>query len=465
MNQTLLDSAMTILQTLEKAGFCAYAAGGAIRDFLLKREPEDIDLVTDATPDQIESLFDKTIPVGKQFGVVIVKHNNLEFHVATFRAEKGAQDHRRPDQVFWSSAAEDAKRRDFTINGLFASIKALKCVKSGQPIPGSEIIDFVDGQNDIASLTIRFIGNPLERINEDALRILRAVRFKNTLGFKYDFDTKAALIKKASDISHISGERLRDELNKMLIHSSRADSLEDLDQLGILSYILPEVDRLHGIAQPWKFHGEGDVFTHTLLSIRALPKETSLPVVWGTLLHDIGKPDTQGMVPDKKHGGQRIGFYDHHIVGAKIAQDLLSRLHFPRDQIDHIVWLVENHMMIHEILEMREGRQKRWLLDARLPDLLELHRADASGKGKGRKVNLEAYEQVKKLCEDELAKPPPPPKVIDGNEIMNEFNLKPGPEVGRLLKIVEDAVWDGKVKTKAEALALLRKNGKIIPDS
>lgn len=451
-----LTAAKTIINKLNQLNFQAYLAGGAVRDILLNRPIEDIDIVTNAKPDEIARLFDVTRDVGKKFGVVIVVFNGLEFHVSTFRGDQQSADHRHPNGIFWADARQDAQRRDITINGLFATVNCVGDVIAKKQCRDSEIIDFVNGRQDLAGKIIRFIGDADQRIEEDWLRILRAIRFKNILQFDYEIDTKQAIANHAFQITEISADRIRDELNKMFVHPSRHDSLKDLDELGILKYILPAVDRLHGIDQSWKFHGAGDVFDHTLLAIKSLPIETSLSIVWGTLLHDIGKPDTKGLVPDKKYGGERVGFYDHHRVGAKIAQKIMERLHFSTEEVDRVVWLVESHMMVHEILEMRAGRQKRWLLDPRLPDLLELHRADASGKGEGRKINLSAYEEVNKLREEELAKPPPPTKLVDGNEIMQEFNLEPGPEVGRLLKLIKEAAWDGKVKTKEEALQFLR---------
>lgn len=459
MNHKLI-AAKTILRKLNQLNFQVYLAGGAVRDILLNRPIDDIDIVTNAKPDEIARLFEITRDVGKKFGVVVVVVERVEFHVATFRGDQRSSDHRHPDGIFWADARQDARRRDLTINGLFATLKCIDDVIAKKQCTDSEIIDFANGRQDLAGKIIRFIGDADQRIEEDVLRILRAIRFKNILQFDYEIDTKQAIANHASQITEISAERIRDEFNKMFIHPSRADSLKDLDELGILKYILPEVDRLHGIDQSWKFHGEGDLFTHTLLAIKALPPEAPLLVAWGTLLHDIGKPDTKAMVPDKKYGGERVGFYDHHRVGAKIAQKIMERLHFSTKETNHIVWLVENHMMVHEILEMREGRQKRWLLDPRLPDLLELHRADASGKGEGRRVDLTAYERVKKLREEELAKPPPPPKLVDGHDIMKEFYLEPGPEVGRLLKLVEEAVWDGKVATKENAFDLVRSQKK-----
>ncbi|MBI3261163.1 CCA tRNA nucleotidyltransferase [Candidatus Berkelbacteria bacterium] len=441
MDKTVLE----ICRILNKAGHQCFLVGGAVRDILMGRAPKDFDLVTDATPTQVEKLFKKTVSVGKQFGVIVVIEDGKPYEVATFRSEHGYSDARHPDTVGWTTPERDAERRDFTINALFYD-----------PVT-SEVTDYVNGKSDLEAKFVRFIGDPAARIEEDHLRLLRAVRLRNELGFEYEPVTWQAIATHASEIASVSAQRIRDELNKILLTAGRVQALEDLDESGLLKVILPELEALHGINQEWKFHGKGDVLTHTLLAVKVLPQDIKLEVVWGTLLHDIGKPATKATVPDKRFGGTRTGFYGHHEVGAKIAEELLRRLRFPNDQIELIVWLVRHHMMIHEILEMRVGRQKRWLLDPRLPDLLELHRADASGKGEGKRINLQAYQEVKKLMQDERAKPPPPPKLIDGNDLMKEFKLKPGPRLGELLKLVEDAVWEGVVKTKEEALQYVKK--------
>lgn len=436
------SQAIEIVKKLQEAGHKAYFVGGAVRDILRGIEPKDFDIVTSAKPDEVENLFDKTIGIGKKFGIVVVVLGEKQFEVATFRKEHGFSDHRRPDTVEWADEMQDAMRRDFTINGIFYN-----------PI-SNKVIDYVNGQKDLEEKTLAFIGDPDERIEEDHLRLVRAIRFKNTLGFDYDENTWKAVKNHSSTIASVSAERIKDEFDKMLSHGSRAESVWDLDKSGLMAAVMPEIDALHGIDQSWKFHDEGDVFTHTWLAIKALPADIDRIVVWGTLLHDIGKPATKANVPDKKHGGLRVGFYGHHEVGAKIAEKLIKRFHFSNDETDLIVWLVRHHMMIHEILEMREARRIRWLRDPRLPMLLELHRADASGKQK--RINLDAYHKVKQLMQEELAKPPPPAKLIDGNDIMREFGLKPGPEVGRLLEMIEEAVLEDKVKSKEDALQYLK---------
>lgn len=455
--------AISIIKKLDQAGYVAYLAGGCVRDILLKREPIDYDIVTSAKPDEIEKTLKKTIPVGKEFGVVLALKNNHHFEIATFRSEGVYSDKRRPDKVFWASAKEDAQRRDFTINGLFLDplkkkeslCEEKKCGKL--EIDEGIIIDYVGGLKDLAQGVLRFVGNAEDRINEDHLRLLRAVRFKNVLSFEYVHGLFEAIKKNANKIKTVSGERIRDEIGKILKDKNRGETIDDLSRCGLLKIILPEVEALASLDQSKKFHYSqgGDGLLHIILALKALPEKIDSEVAWAALLHDIGK------VPTAKIGYDRwknytLTFHNHNKVGAEMAKKILRQLKFPKDKMEYIIWLIYNHSMPPEILEMREGKKKRWLLDERLPDLLELHRADACGKGK--KVNLYWHNTVKKLREEELLKPPPPPKLIDGNEIMKEFGLKPGPEIGRLLKTVEEAVWDEKIKTKKEAIKLVRKN-------
>ncbi len=287
-------TALQIVKKLQKAGHQAFWVGGCVRDILMGKTPKDFDIVTSATPDEVEKLLKKTIPVGKKFGVMLAVENGHHFEIATFRTEKGYKDARRPDKVFWAKAEDDAKRRDFTINSLFYD-----------PVT-KKVKDFVSGQKDIKNKILRFIGPADKRIQEDHLRILRAIRFKNTLGFKFDPKAKQALQKNANLVISVSGERIRNELNKMLADSSRLQSLQDLDNLGILKHILPELENCKGAEQPPQFHSEGDVFVHTLIAVKNLPAKCKLSVVWAVLLHDIGKPATWKIREHPKYGKRII---------------------------------------------------------------------------------------------------------------------------------------------------------------
>nr|MBP7057048.1 CCA tRNA nucleotidyltransferase [Candidatus Gracilibacteria bacterium] len=261
-------AALTILEKLRQSGFEAYFAGGSVRDMLLGKPAKDYDIATSATPDQIETLFAKTRSIGKHFGVMLVEEAGHHIEVATFRADSDYSDGRRPDGVTFTTAQEDVKRRDFTINGLLYD-----------PIE-DKVLDFVDGQIDLKEHLIRFIGNPADRIQEDSLRILRAIRFKNRLGFRYHPDTFEALRQYSHLVTRVSSERIRDELNFLLLDASRSDSIRDLHEFGLLQILLPEIEKLRGVTQPFEYHTEGDAFEHTLHALESIGKTTNLTLVW-----------------------------------------------------------------------------------------------------------------------------------------------------------------------------------------
>jgi poly(A) polymerase len=272
--------ATEIVRKLQDNNFEAYFAGGCVRDILLGLDPQDIDIATNAKADQVQELFPENVPIGKQFGVILVKGQKHQYEVATFREEGPYLDKRRPSSVKFSSAQNDAKRRDFTINGLFFD-----------PV-NQKIIDYVGGQEDIKKKTIRFIGDAKERIEEDNLRLIRAIRFKVTLNFQYSADTFDILTQNAPLITNVSSERLREEINKILLSKRRHIGMTELSQSRIIDYIIPEINKLKGVPQPIEYHHEGDVFTHTYLAIKSLPTDAPLHLVWAVLLHDIGKPST-----------------------------------------------------------------------------------------------------------------------------------------------------------------------------
>jgi len=454
--------AIEVVKTLHKHGYTAYFAGGAVRDMLLGHTPDDIDIATSAKPEEIEKLFPKNVPTGKQFGVLRVRSSPPKprrsgagkhpatsrlrgtsfFEVATFRVEGPYLDGRRPSSVSFTSDKEDAKRRDFTINGLFYD-----------PLT-KDVIDYVGGEKDLKKKLLRFIGNPQERIQEDRLRLIRAIRFKNRFRLRYDSDTWGAVKKNASLIKGVSYERLRDELNKIFAHPSRSHTLQDLLDAGLLTRILPEVAATVGVIQPPEFHAEGDVFTHIKRALDVLPARAPLIVVWTTLLHDVGKPETI-KTPEKDHT-DRVRFDHHAEVGAAIAQDVLTRLRFPRKFVTEVAWMIANHMRVWHLPEMRLAKQRGLLMDARFPHLLTVYKADSLGKRPG---NWEDYERIHHLYREEKARPAHEKKgeILSGDEIMNALQLKSGPLVGELKEIAHEAYLEGRVKTKKEALAVLKK--------
>lgn len=430
-------SATQIVKTLQDAGHKAYFAGGCVRDMLLKKEPKDYDIATSALPDEIEKIFTETYAVGKSFGVIHVVENGHTFEIATFRSDSGYSDGRRPDAVIFTHAEEDAKRRDFTINGLFYD-----------PI-AEEVHDFVGGRNDLSNKLIRFIGDPHERILEDHLRIIRAIRFKNTLGFGYHPDTYAALKKHAQLADKVSWERVRDELNKIILAKSAPVAFEDMQDTEVLPYVLPELEACKGLAQPMEFHQEGDVWTHLMNSLKALPEEAGLLAHWAVIFHDIGKPETFKIA-------ERIRTDGHAEASAEIAERIMRRLRFSRSAIEHVSWVVKHHFMMVQLLEMPVGRQRHWFLDPRFPDLLLLFYADAAGTTPS---DLTLYFKVKNAYEECLSHFKEKPKpLLTGEEVMKATGLKAGPEVGKILDELMEKQLSHELQDRTQAIEWLQAN-------
>ena len=438
------QTAYKIIKKLQDNGFLAYLAGGSVRDMLMGKNPQDYDIATSATPDQIENLLKKTIPIGKKFGVILAIENNHHFEIATFRSDSGYSDGRRPDAVSFSTTKKDALRRDFTINGMFYD-----------PIK-DEILDFIGGKKDLEDGILRFIGNPHERIQEDKLRILRAIRFKNRLGFKYGEKTQKALIKNAELIRAVSRERIGEELNKILLNSTRIEAIEDLIDFKILDDLIPEVTALKDIPQPIKYHQEGGVLTHTLMVMQNLKKDANLALVWAALLHDTGKRRTFVRKAD------RIHFDGHAKESQEISKEVGRRFRFNNVLKSKIEWLVKNHMHLVQILEARLAHRIKLFMHPWFEDLLELHRCDESGSIP---IDLSLYYEIKKEYDDFKSKKlltTPIKAIINGNELLEKFKIKKGPDIGKYLNMVHEEQLEGKIKTKKEAFSFLNK---IIKDS
>lgn len=431
-------TAIEIVKKLKKAGYEAYWAGGCVRDMLLGIKPKDFDIVTSAKPDQIEEILSHTIPIGKQFGVILAIENGHHFEIATFRSDSGSSDGRRPDAVLFTNAEEDALRRDFTINGMFYD-----------PIE-DKVIDYVGGQKDLDERLIRFIGNPAQRIMEDHLRILRAIRFKNVLHFQYEPETYNALNKHASlMIDKVSAERVRDELNKIIISPYAVNAFQDLEDTGVLKIILPELQKMKGVAQPYQYHQEGDVWTHAMQSLASLSEDSPLTLRWATLLHDSGKPETFTVK-------ERIRFDSHDRKSKEVAMKLLNRLHFDRKTVDEISWLIEHHMMVGSLLEMPEGRQLHWFHQPHFKNLLALMEADVRGTTP---QHMELVDQIKENYRAAMKRMPVPPKpLIKGEDVMEILKIKPGKKIGEILDHVREKQLSGELKNKKQALAWLKNN-------
>jgi poly(A) polymerase len=380
--------------------------------------------------------LENTIPIGKKFGVILAIVNGHHFEIATFRSDAAYSDGRRPDAVYFSHPEEDARRRDFTINGMFYD-----------PIE-NKVLDFVGGQDDIQGKTLRFIGDADSRIKEDNLRLLRAIRFKNALNFEYAPGTLDAIQQNAALIKNVSSERVGDELTRILVGSNRGRALKEMDETGMLTYLLPELVKMHGVRQPEIYHEEGDVFEHTVMALDALPDNPPAELAWAVLLHDSGKPDTFEEAPD------RIRFNQHARIGGEITQTIGRRLKFSNAFTDKISWLVDNHMMALDILKMKRPRQSRWIHNPWFGELLELLRADMLGT---KPADLSVYNELKSLFEQKELLLPMPRQLVTGDDIMREFNLRQGPEVGELLSLVHEAQMEEQISTRREALEIIKR--------
>jgi poly(A) polymerase len=427
------EFAEQIIRTLRERGHQAYLVGGCVRDLLLGREPADYDVTTDATPDEVMRIFPETYAVGAQFGVVLVPvrdagGNTVE--VATFRSDIGYSDGRHPDQVrFSKSAQEDVERRDFTINGLLLD-----------PI-GDEVLDFVGGRKDLDARVIRTIGRPELRFAEDKLRMLRAVRFAARFGYTIEPETFAAIKTLARGIHQVSRERVRDELTKMLTEGHARQAFLLLDETGLLREILPEISAMKGVQQPAEFHPEGDVFVHTLLLLQELPHPCPPTLAWGALLHDVGKPPTFRVAPD------RIRFDNHVDVGVKMAEEICRRLRFSNDAAEQILALVAHHMRFAHVAQMKESTFKKFVRMPHFEEHIELHRLDCQASHR----DLTSYNCTR----ERIAGIPPetirPEPLISGDDLI-AAGYQPGPRFKEILSWVEDAQLEGRLQSKDSAM-------------
>jgi poly(A) polymerase len=430
------EISLWVVRRLQRAGFEAYFAGGCVRDKLMRRIPEDYDIATNARPNQVIKLFQKTITVGKAFGVIKVIQQGVEVEVTTFRTEGPYSDGRHPDEVRFSSLENDVLRRDFTINGMVYD-----------PI-NNKIIDLVGGRADLKKKIIRAIGNPLERFREDKLRMLRAIRFAVELGFKLELKTLSVIKRLNSQIKVVSAERIRDELKKILVSEKRAEGIELMDKTGLLRVILPEVSKLKGIKQPKQFHPEGDVYIHTLKCLEHL-KQPTFELALATLLHDIGKPVTF-MITD------RIRFHEHERVGRDISEKICDRLRLSNQETDKVTWLVFKHMAFKDIEKMRIATMKRLFREPYYQELIQLHKADRLASDLDLKPHYYAQRMFRKLAKEELK----PKLLINGYDLI-KLGLKPGPIFSVILKKIEEAQLEKTIATKKQALALAKDIAKM----
>ena len=433
----LKAAATDIARRLQEAGHTAYFAGGCVRDELLGLDPHDYDIATSAKPAEVQKLFPHTQAVGAHFGVILVMEHGRAFEVATFRSDHEYIDGRRPEMVTFSTPEEDAARRDFTINGMFHDPVADK------------FIDFVGGQDDLKSKTLRAIGDPVARFREDKLRLLRAVRFAARFGYDIDPATWDAIKTHATDIHAVSAERIREELVKILAHPNRVHGFDLLDQSGLLKEILPEIEALKGCEQPAQFHPEGDVFVHTRAMLDLLPSDAPASVVLSVLFHDIGKPPTFRYHADE----DRIRFSGHDRVGANMTEKLMERLRFSRHDIDRVTEAVRQHMVFKDVQNMRTAKLKRFMAREGFKEELELHRVDCQSSHGA----LDNYDFLKAKAEEFASEPLIPPPLATGHDLM-ALGWKPGPHFGPVLEAVQTAQLEGTLSTAEEAIAWIKAN-------
>jgi poly(A) polymerase len=428
------STARGLVDRLREAGHIAYFAGGCVRDLVRGKAPKDIDIATDARPEQVQKIFPRTYAVGAHFGVIVVLENELQFEVATFRADGIYLDGRHPAEVRFSSPEEDARRRDFTINGMFFDP------------PNDAVIDFVGGRSDLEARLVRAIGDPAQRFAEDRLRLLRAIRFATVLDFTVEEATWTAIVRAADTIGEISAERIREELVRIFLSPQRARGWDLLDASGLMKQILPELEAMKGCEQPPQFHPEGDVFQHTRIMLQLLPDEVSLPLVLSVLFHDIGKPPTASVDEEG-----RIRFNGHDKLGAEMTEALMERLRFSRAEIDATVEAVRQHMVFKDVPNMRLAKLKRFMARPTFADELELHRVDcASSHGM-----LDNYEFLQRKQEEFAHEPIIPPPLVRGDDLI-ALGMKPGPRFGEILEAVETRQLEGTLRDREQALEWVR---------
>ena len=426
--------AEAVVRRLAESGHQAVYAGGCVRDALLHRPYPDVDIATSATPDQVQAIFPKASdPQGKAFGVIRLKHGDHVFEIATFRVDGPYLDGRRPSSVTFTTAEEDAQRRDFTINGMFFD-----------PLQ-NEVIDFVQGRADLDAKIIRAIGDPASRFTEDRLRLFRAIRFAVQLGFAIEPETWEALIRLAPESKNLAPERVRDELIKIFTSPEPARGLDLLHDSGLIAVWLPELLEMRGCAQSPEHHPEGDVWVHTRLLLTHLKKPSPV-LAFSALLHDVGKPRTSRTEPSG-----RIRFFGHEGVGARMAEEILRRLRFSNDDIGAIVACIANHMAFKDAPQMRVSTLKRLLARTTFGEELELHRIDCTASHGELDIHRFLVAKQAEFSQEEI-KPKP---LVTGHDLQ-DLGIPPGPKMGELLNQLMDEQLEGKLADRESALARAR---------
>jgi poly(A) polymerase len=430
------NMALAIIQRLRAAGFTAYLAGGCVRDRLLGVAAKDYDIATDARPEAVQKLFDHTIAVGARFGVIMVIVDGDHFEVATFRADAEYHDGRHPSSVRFGTIEDDVRRRDFTIGGMYFD-------------PASDrVIDLVGGLRDLRAGLVRAIGNVDERFEEDHLRMLRALRFAARLGFAIDPATWAAIKRSAPAIAQTAAERVGEELVMIMTEGGAARGIDLLVESGLATVVMPELLALPGCPQPENFHPEGDVYRHTRLMLSMLPRGCSETLAFGTLLHDIAKPQCLAVAEDGK-----MTYYGHTDQGAEMAAAMLQRLRRSRAVQDRVAYLVRYHLRLCMAPRMRPATLKRMIAEDGFGELMKLAMIDALASSSA----LGFYHFCRRAFAAMGEVKARAPRLIGGHDLI-ALGFRPGPAFKSILREIEDLHLDGALATRDEALAFVRAN-------
>jgi len=429
------EKAFAILRRLRANGFIALFNGGCVRDRMLGIPVKDYDIATDARAEVVQRLFENTVAVGAQFGVIMVIIDGEPFEVATFRADAPYVDGRRPSSVRFGTIEEDAKRRDFTIGGMYYD-----------PFE-DRLIDLVEGRRDLRAGIVRAIGNPWERFEEDHLRVMRAARFAARLNFTIEPETHRAMRAAAPLVPRVSAERIGEEIVRLMTEGGAARGMDIMVETGIMKEVLPEVLPMIGCEQPANFHPEGDVYIHTKIAVAMLSPGCAETLAFGILFHDIAKPNTRA----EQNG--KVTYYGHTEIGAEMAASVLARLRRSRAVQERVAYLVKNHLKLTMAPRMRTSTLRRMLAEDGFDELLEVCRMDALASSSF----LGHYHFCRHAMAQFSSVQMRPPRFISGRDLIG-MGFKPGPAFKNILKEIEDLQLDGAIADRDAAIAYVREH-------
>lgn len=433
----IVGAARDVVARLKERGREAYFVGGAVRDWLLRIEPYDVDVATSARPEEVLEIFEKARPVGVAFGVVLVEFSHATIEVATFRRDGEYIDFRRPTEVHFGTVEEDAARRDFTVNALFFD-----------PIE-RRLLDFHGGALDLRRRVLRAIGNPRKRFEEDALRLLRAVRLAIRYDLEIEPNTRKAIAARADNLAKISRERVGEELLRILTGPRAGRAMRLMSELGLWRSTIPEIEAMRGVEQGARAHPEGDVFAHTSLVLDSLPEDPAPALALAALLHDVAKPSTFSRDEEG-----RIHFHEHQRVGADMAREICKGLRFSNDLAERVSDLIRQHMRFMDVWKMKPSRLKQFVTQPDFQLHMELHRADSLGSN----GNMDAYHyclKERRELQVEHGEGMLPEALATGDDLI-ALGARPGPRFRELLEDLREEQLEGRVSDRASALAFLK---------